>query len=53
MTGLRFVDPPAHALRRRASMSPGVLAIIGAIVAIAFMTLLMAMMLGLHLGLVD
>ena len=53
MTGPRFVDPPAHAFRRRALMSPGVLAIVGAIVALAFMTLLTAMMVGLDIGLVD
>lgn len=44
MSGRRFVNPPAHTFRRRLWISPGLLAVVGAIVAIAFLVLLIGML---------
>ncbi len=44
MTGPRFVDPPAYTFRNRPWMKPGLLALVGAIVALAFLLLLIGVL---------
>ncbi len=46
MSGPHFVDPPAHTFRNRPLVSPGLLALVGAIVALAFLVLLIGMLEG-------
>ena len=52
-SGQRFIDPPAYMFRRRPLIDPGLLALIGAIIAIAFLTLMLGILeanLGFRLG---
>jgi hypothetical protein len=43
MTGPRFVEPPRSLFRRREHVDPGLLAVAGAVVALLFLLITVAM----------
>lgn len=44
MNGVRFVDPPTSMYRRRSLVGPGLLAIVGAVLAVLFLLLLLGVL---------
>lgn len=44
MSGPRFVEPPRSLFRRRSHIDPGLIALVGASVALLFLTIIVGML---------